>query len=266
MANNLQVFNHEQFGELQICTIDDKEYFGATNTATILGYANPHDAIGRHCKKDGVVKHEVIDSMGRIQEINLITEGNLYRLIVRSKLPKAVEFESWVFDIVLPTIRKAGGYVEDPETMVNTYFNTLDDDRRGIVLALFQNTKAQQQIIIEQKQEIDYKSDVISGLVDDISLADKRQILNRVVRKCSNFHDRWRELYENFQMLFHVNLNVRLESYNETHKPKMKNKLEYIEKVMGKINELFAIACKLYESDVNVLVAEMYGLYDVDEV
>jgi len=111
LQNMLAVFNNEQFGELQICTIDGKEYFGATNTAKMLGYANPHDAIGRHCKKNGVVKHEVIDNMGRTQEINLITEGNLYRLIAKSKLSKAEEFESWVFDEVLPSLRKRGVYI-----------------------------------------------------------------------------------------------------------------------------------------------------------
>ena len=75
---------------------------------------NPRDAIGRHCNADGVVKHDVIDSMGRTQRAKFITEGNLYRLITHSKLTAAERFEKWVFDEVLPSIRQTGGYGSQP--------------------------------------------------------------------------------------------------------------------------------------------------------
>lgn len=76
----------------------------------MLGYANSWKAINDHCKKDGLTKCEVIDNPGRTQSAKFITEGNLYRLIVHSKLPGAERFEKWVFDEVLPTIRETGGY------------------------------------------------------------------------------------------------------------------------------------------------------------
>ncbi len=113
----LQIFNNNEFGELQIIEQKGKFEFEATGTAKILGYLNPYDAIQRHCKKDGVVKHEVIDNLGRKQEKNFIDEGNLYRLITHSKLPSAEKFEIWVFDEVLPSIRKTGGYIAGEETM-----------------------------------------------------------------------------------------------------------------------------------------------------
>lgn len=115
--NNLQIFKNEKFGEIQILKEKEKYEFEATGIAKILGYANPHDAIQRHCKKDGVVKHEVIDNLGRKQEKNFISEGNLYRLITHSKLPDAEKFEGWVFDEVLPSIRKTGGYIAGEENM-----------------------------------------------------------------------------------------------------------------------------------------------------
>lgn len=90
--------------------IDDKEYFPATQCAKILGYSDPFKAIKQHCEEDGWVKCPVIDSLGRTQEMKFINEGNLYRLIVRSKLPAAKKFERWVFDEVLPEIRRTGGY------------------------------------------------------------------------------------------------------------------------------------------------------------
>ena len=69
-----------------------------------------HKSAESNCDEDGVTKRSVIDSLGRTQEMKFINEGNLYRLIVRSKLPAAKKFERWVFDEVLPEIRRTGGY------------------------------------------------------------------------------------------------------------------------------------------------------------
>jgi anti-repressor protein len=114
--NQIQIFEHPMFGELPIVMIKDKEYFGATESASILGYVNVHDALSKHCRKDGVAFCEVIDSLGRRQQKKFISEGNLYRLITRSKLSTAEPFEQWVFDEVLPSIRKHGAYLT-PETL-----------------------------------------------------------------------------------------------------------------------------------------------------
>ena len=107
--NELQIFQNREFGELWILERDGKPYFPATTCAKILGYANAKDAIIRHCK--GVVKHD-LPTAGGIQTVNLIPEGDLYRLITHSRLPAAERFETWVFDEVLPTIRRTGGYGE----------------------------------------------------------------------------------------------------------------------------------------------------------
>ena len=81
----------------------------------MLGYDNTRDAIIRHCK--GVVKHDTLTT-GGTQKINFIPEGDLYRLIVHSRLPAAERFEKWVFDEVLPTIRREGYYAPDIQTIV----------------------------------------------------------------------------------------------------------------------------------------------------
>ncbi|MBQ8297104.1 MAG: DUF3486 family protein [Ruminococcus sp.] len=108
--NNLKVFQNSDFGELSVMMIDGKEYFPAAQCARILGYSNPQKAVRDHCDEDGCTKRSVIDSLGRTQEMKFINEGNLYRLIIRSKLPAAKKFERWVFDEVLPEIRRSGGY------------------------------------------------------------------------------------------------------------------------------------------------------------
>ena len=108
--NEMKLFNNSQFGTLEVVLINGKEYFPATDCATMLGYANPYDAIEKHCRKDALAFHEVIDSMGRTQKKKYISEGNLYRLISHSKLPAAEKFEKWIFDEVIPSIRATGGY------------------------------------------------------------------------------------------------------------------------------------------------------------
>lgn len=105
--NKLQIFNSGEFGEIRTIEIDGKPYFVGTDVAKALGYNNPRDAVSRHCK--GVVKHDTPTSSG-VQLMSYINEGDLYRLIMKSKLPSAEKFEAWVMDEVLPTIRKTGSY------------------------------------------------------------------------------------------------------------------------------------------------------------
>ena len=112
--NELQIFNSGEFGEIRTIEIDGKPYFVGTDVAKALGYSNPRKAILDHCT--GVTKRDTPTSSG-IQSMSYINEGDLYRLIMKSKLPSAEKFESWVMDEVLPTIRKTGSY-QKPLTTV----------------------------------------------------------------------------------------------------------------------------------------------------
>ena len=107
----LQVFTNEAFGRVRTMQEDGKILFCGTDIAKALGYSNPRDALARHCR-GGVIRDTPTDS--GIQPINFIPEGDVYRLIVRSKLPSAEQFERWVFDEVLPSIRQTGGYRAGP--------------------------------------------------------------------------------------------------------------------------------------------------------
>lgn len=109
--NDLKIFSNETFGSIRTIEENGKIMFCGTDVARALGYAgNPQDAIRRHCWDDGCANHAVIDNLGRIQQARFIGEGNLYRLITHSKLPAAVQFEKWVFDEVIPTLRRTGTY------------------------------------------------------------------------------------------------------------------------------------------------------------
>lgn len=113
--NKLKVFSSSEFGELGVMLIGGKEYFPATQCAKLLGYARPADAISAHCKGVCVLP---TPSSGGVQNTKYIPEGDLYRLIIRSRLPAAERFERWVFDEVLPSIRKSGGYGIDIEAVI----------------------------------------------------------------------------------------------------------------------------------------------------
>lgn len=113
--NELKVFSSSEFGELGVMLIGGKEYFPATQCAKLLGYARPADAISAHCKGVCVLP---TPSSGGVQNTKYIPEGDLYRLIIRSRLPAAERFERWVFDAVLPSIRKSGGYGIDIEAVI----------------------------------------------------------------------------------------------------------------------------------------------------
>lgn len=110
MNQQLQVFNHEQFGDVRIIEEDGKVLFCGKDVAKALGYTNPQKAIRDHCRyrTNRSVPHP--QSLGKLLDIVFIPEGDVYRLITHSKLPAAERFEKWVFDEVLPTIRKTGGY------------------------------------------------------------------------------------------------------------------------------------------------------------
>ena len=113
MNNELQVFTNEQFGDIRTVEENGKVLLCGNDIAIALGYSNPRDALYKHCRC--VAKRDVPhpQSPDKQIEMSFIPEGDVYRLIAHSKLPKAQEFESWVFDKVLPSIRKHGAYMTE---------------------------------------------------------------------------------------------------------------------------------------------------------
>ncbi|NQE02714.1 phage antirepressor KilAC domain-containing protein [Enterococcus gallinarum] len=108
--NTPQIFNFEQ-NEVRTFLENDVPYFVANDVAKTLGYKNPSDATNKHCKK--AVKTWGSDSLGRRQSFKIIPESDVYRLVIKSNLPSAEKFESWVMEEVLPQIRKHGMYATD---------------------------------------------------------------------------------------------------------------------------------------------------------
>ena len=109
--NQMEIFKNPEFGSIRVIEENGKYLFCGMDVAAALGYSNSRDAIIRHCRY--VVKRDAPHPQSPDRKISMtfIPEGDLYRLIVHSKLPSAEQFEQWVFDEVLPTIRKHGAYL-----------------------------------------------------------------------------------------------------------------------------------------------------------
>lgn len=131
--SNLKVFENQEFGKIRTIEEDGKVLFCGSDVAKVLGYKNPSKALSDHCK--GVTKRYTPTQSGT-QEMNFISEGDVYRLIANSKLPSAERFEGWVFDEVLPSIRKDGSYIIGQSTSEPTpYLQLLAETEREKVRA-----------------------------------------------------------------------------------------------------------------------------------
>lgn len=250
--------------EVEVLELNGQILFNPKHVAEILNIKNVNDNIRSMNKKQvikltnskiGKTDFRKLHNTGE----NFLTESGVYKLVFKSHKPNAEAFTDWIADEVLPTIRKTGGFVNDDNVFIDTYLPFADENTKMLFKATLTTVRTQNELLKKQQEEIHYKEDIIIGLVDNITLAEKRQILNRVVKyKNANYRERWSLLYREFENKYHINLSARLNTYNDTHKPKCKNKVDYIDKVMNKIPELYELAAKIFENDVKALVEEMY--------
>lgn len=260
---------HPEFGNLRTIEIDGEPWFVGKDVAAALGYTKERNALDKHVDKDDALKRGVTDSMGRTQQMTIINESGLYSLILSSKLPSAKEFKHWVTSEVLPSIRKNGAYIRNQENMTPAEIVA-----RGLIAA--------QKIIEEREKEIVHlnnrcgrltqtiaeKQDVINAISRNVPAPTKRMMLNRVMRRRSPelAQSRWSYLYARFDEIYHKNVKIRMKNYNaEPGHRKCYSILDFIEKVLNMLDELYDLAVKLFESDFTQLMQEMHLLRMTDE-
>lgn len=259
---------HPEFGELRTVEIDGEPWFVGKDVAEALGYSNARKAVLVHVDAEdkGVTKW---DTLGGTQQMTIINESGLYSLILSSKLPLAKEFKHWVTSEVLPSIRKNGAYIRNQENMTPAEIVA-----RGLIAA--------QKIIEEREKEIVHlnnrcgrltqtiaeKQDVINAISRNVPAPTKRMMLNRVMRRRSPelAQSRWSYLYARFDEIYHKNVKIRMKNYNaEPGHRKCYSILDFIEKVLNMLDELYDLAVKLFESDFTQLMQEMHLLRMTDE-
>ena len=178
MGSDMKIFKNEQFGEVRMIEENGKPLFCGSDVARALGYARPNDAIVDHCRC--TVKRRIPHPQSPDKEIGMafIPEGDVYRLIVRSKLPAADKFERWVFDEVIPSIRKNGGDIAGQETMSDVELMA-----RALIVA---------QNVIEEKNR------QISGLTEEnLLMKPKAEYFDDLVDRklLTNFRDTAKEFH-----------------------------------------------------------------------
>ena len=188
MNSQVEIFASAEFGKLRTINENGKVMFVASDVAKMLGYSNTRKAISDHCphvtkRYIGVqtgVKADGTPAMQNVQA-SIITEGDVYRLIAHSKLPAAERFESWVFDEVLPSIRKNGGYIAGQDTLS-------DDELMAKALMVAQRTiESKNKQITEMKPKADFYDTVVStesllSMGDTAKLLDKNVGRNRLYK------------------------------------------------------------------------------------
>lgn len=182
-----------------------------------------------------------------------ITESGVYDLILKSRKSSAIKFKDWITEEVLPSIRKHGAYMT-PKTIEESLTNP------DFIIQLATTLKEEQNKRKQAELEINRKQDVIEGLTEDIPLAEKRARLNSIIRygSVNKYQERYRLLYSEFNKVYHMDIQTRFKNAKERKeiKPNYKNTLDYVDRKLNMIGEMYDIACKLFESDVEKLVEE----------
>lgn len=136
-------------------------WFVASDVAEALGHTNPERAVRDHCKKQMPISELVEHGSSTYQPgTMLIPESDLYRLILRSRLPSAEAFQDWVFEEVLPQIRRTGKYapardallLEHLEQSVDgllTFLNLSRNDKRKALEAVARTRTDLDEVISE---------------------------------------------------------------------------------------------------------------------
>jgi prophage antirepressor-like protein len=134
MEESLKIFENTDFGEIRTLELNGKVLLCGNDVAKSLGYKRPSEAITQLCKY--TVKHRIVTKKGNMSDMNFIPEGDVYRLIIRSKLPSAERFERWVFDTVIPQINHTGSYIPqakpEDETLILSKANYIMQNKLAL--------------------------------------------------------------------------------------------------------------------------------------
>lgn len=268
-ASQCETFNHPEFGNLRCIEIDGEPWFVGKDVAMALGYAKTENAIARHVDKEDktLTPFQGGCSTG-IQKMTIINESGLYSLILSSKLESAKRFKRWVTSEVLPCIRKHGGYIVGQENMPKEVLlaHAVLESQKIIEENAREIAKLHNECSLLNDQ-VEHSQEIIDAFSKNITPSEKRAILNRLM----TWHhgavagSRWTVLYREFEAKYHFNLDVRIRNYNKNPDNKrIKSKLEYVDRVLGMLDQLYELAVKLFHSDAEALIEEMYYVRKTD--
>ena len=183
------VFENPEFGTVRTATDEKGEpWFCAKDLCDVLGYKNSSCAVNQHVRSSDVAKRYVARLAknrfgvceGKMQVVQMIfvNESGFYALVLGSKLPSAVKFKDWVTSVVLPQIRKTGGYipVHEGESEEETIRNA-DEILRATLKKKEELLEQQKKLIEEQKARLDGQKAWIAD--QDARLIQQKALLHQ---------------------------------------------------------------------------------------
>lgn len=176
MENKLRVFENEQFGKIRTINQDGEPWFVASDVCQALGITKYRSAVGR-LDEDEREPVEV-DTLGGKQKVSAINEAGLYALVLSSRKPEAKTFKRRITHEVIPTIRRTGGYVNNDDLFVETYFADANEEQKEMFRSTLKRIRTLNQKIEEDKPKV-LLADAISGADNSISVADMAKILKQ---------------------------------------------------------------------------------------
>lgn len=190
MSNEISIFNNTQFGSVRAFNDNEgKVWFCGSDVATALGYSNPQKAVRDHVTD----KHKTLNETFTVNgtSVTLIDEAGLYRLVMRSQLPSAEDFQEWVTSEVLPSIRKHGMYAT-PVTIENMI---ADPDFAISLLNTLKEERIARQQAEEAKAIAEKERDVYSDMVDDVMQDDHTYTATEIAKdlglRSANVLNKW---------------------------------------------------------------------------
>lgn len=218
--NEIEIFKNKEFGEIRTVTIDGEPWFVAKDISDTLGYRMASD-MTRRIDADDKGTH-LMSTLSGNQNMSIVNESGLYTAILSSKLESAKRFKRWVTNEVLPTLRKTGGYINNVDLMVNTYFSDIPDEQKILVKGLMTNITALQ----NKNTVLNNENDLLAQ--KNLEWAD-RPLINSLVRAYAsfignNFGKAWKDFKKELLYKHGINLNSRITNYLNTSGKKTKPK------------------------------------------
>lgn len=201
--NKIQEFFNEQFGTVRTVIINGKVHFVGVDIARALGYSNASKAISTHCKK---LEKEMIDVSSqngnahkarKTQEMLVIARPDVYRLIVKSRLDSADQFESWVFDEILPMVEATGAYIEEgrEEEMVQKYFPSFSKETQADMV----------NDLLTQNKKLREENSELREVYDDLIDTSNYMQMNTVAKELGIGHHKLMEFLRDHGVFFYNN-------------------------------------------------------------
>lgn len=234
--NQIEIFKNEEFGEIRTVLINGEPWFVGKDVCKAFGDTNYRRSLARVDDDEKGVSQ--ITTLGGTQNMTILNESGLYSILfymqpqkakgvsqndslIEERITKLKKFKHWVTSEVLPTIRKTGGYINNVDLMVNTYFSNIPDTQKTIVRGLLVNIEEKQKKIVSLTNENDLL------MQKNLEWAD-RPLINSLVRayasSIGDFGKAWNNYKKELLYKYGINLNSRITSYLNTTGRKTKPK------------------------------------------